>query len=324
VGNVVEDHKALNGQLIKQAHFSIADLSSYIPEQRFSVRDGVEFLRRQGMTITESQIDAFQRDYGFRQAPFETKLSMEEMISAACRPLLDRNRVPIQTLLFVNGGNWGLQHNLFKELIRDYGLQHTDIYSIGKQTCASFHMALRMATHLFSSSRDQGAILIVSADKLSVNSHKLTEFYLCGDSSSACLLTPNVASHSTYEVINQDGYVYDESNTEGVALFNTTFFLGIRGAIQAILKQSQLSLENVKLIIGSNVSLKAWETVAYLLRAPLEKFYVKTREVGHLPSSDIQYNLQQAIAEGALEQGDSYITINVGYGGFMGCALHRY
>ncbi len=324
MGNAVAD-QALTGLQNKQAHFSIADLSHYIPEPQFSVRDGVAHLRRQGMTITEAQIEAFQRDYGFTQAPFETELSVEEMIAAACTPLLDRNSLPIQVLMFVNGGNWGLQHNLFKPLIDKYvTLRGTDIYSIGKQTCASFHMALRMATHLFDASRDEGAILIVAVDKLSVNSHKLTEFYLCGDSASACLLTPYGAGHKTYEVFNQDGYVYDQSNVEGVALFNTTFFLGIRGAIQSILKQAKLSLDDVKLIIGSNVSLKAWETVAYLLRAPLEKFYVKTREVGHLPSSDIQYNLSQAIAEGALKQGDYYITINVGYGGFMGCALHQY
>ncbi|URN93892.1 MAG: hypothetical protein NAG76_19005 [Candidatus Pristimantibacillus lignocellulolyticus] len=316
--------KPLNVLMNKKVYFSISDFSNYIPEQQFSVQDGVELLRKQGMAITEEQVEAFQKKYGFRHAPFETKLTMEEMIIAAITPILNRNSIPIQTILFVNGGNWNSQHNLFKKIIQTYGLQHTNIYSIGKQTCASFHMALRMATNLFSSNPDQGAILIVSADKLSGSSHKLTEFYLCGDSATACLLTRSGEGHKTYEVFNQDGYVYDESNLEGLALFNTTFFLGIRGAIQSILKQANLSLGDVKLIIGSNVSLVAWETVALLLRAPLEKFYVKTSEVGHLPSSDIQYNLQQAIADGSIVQGDFYITINVGYGGFMGCGLHQY
>ncbi|UFJ42450.1 hypothetical protein LOK74_08170 [Brevibacillus humidisoli] len=303
----------------------IADFSIYIPEERVTLDRVAEMIRESGYSFSEEDLNRFRDAYRFHSVPIERERCLEEMIVEACAPLLSRlqqKQKRVDKLVFLRTSQlYWHDRNLFRKLIHDYGLQQTHVLSVSQHNCASFHLALRVCQNLFSSQPDLQGILLVAADKAFHPSLRRIPDSLLGDCASACYLERGCSEHQLLHVLN---LVDPKADPDDVDWFNTTYYFAIRQMLLRLLKETDLQLEDIRLLIGGNVNQRTWERMAEMLNLPIERFYTQTiPEVGHLYGSDLLYNLMSAGRDGLIRRSDFYVTISIGLGGMYGCALHR-
>ncbi|MBU8772072.1 3-oxoacyl-[acyl-carrier-protein] synthase III C-terminal domain-containing protein [Cytobacillus oceanisediminis] len=315
------------------SYYSIEDFSVYVPSSKADVPMVAEWIREKGFEFPHQEVEKFLNEYRFNLVPVEEDKSLEEMIEQACIPILDRQEISgekIDRIIFVKTSqvSWHEQ-NLFRNLRNQYQcIKEASFVALGQHNCATVHYALNLARNIFTVEEKTEQILLVTADKAFHPVLRKIPDSLNGDSSSAILLSRSGKNHRIIDVINfLDGSTFNGVNSDpkDIYWFNATYYFSLRQIILSILKKNQLSIENIKVIYGSNVNYSTWYKLSKMLDCNIEKFYTETiPSVGHLYCTDIIYNIKHSLNKDILKPGDLYLALTIGLGGSYGCSLHEY
>lgn len=312
----------------------ISHISSYIPDNKVEVEDIAKMIQDVNISFSDIDVNRFKEELGFEYIPIEEKLSLEDMVYGSCRPTVEqlkKENKPIDYIIFVKTSqvSWHEQ-NIFRKLIHEFNLTESRTFSVGQQNCASIHTALLLIQNLMNSNSDIRGVLLVTGDKAFHPSLRRIPDSLLGDSAVCCYVSneEKTGIHRINIVQNDvDAVTYNGVNStqDQLAWFNTTYYFAIRQLIRKVLRDAQLSLDQISLIVGSNANYLTWVKVAEVLNCSIDKFYTSTiRKVGHLYCGDILHNIESVNQEKILQPGDYYLTLTVGLGGTYGCALHQY
>ncbi|MFE6375850.1 3-oxoacyl-[acyl-carrier-protein] synthase III C-terminal domain-containing protein [Bacillus subtilis] len=318
----------------KQIDAFISHISCYIPNDRISVEEIAKEIKNESYLFPESDIQKLTEHHLFCSVPIERVLTLEEMLYEAASQTITSviaDQKPIDKIIFTHTSQVNYQEkNIFKKLIKQFQLSGTKCFSISQQNCASIHMALIIAKGLMSAETETRGIIIVTADKAFHPILRRIPDSVLGDSASACYISNGLirGSHRllhSYQAVDGSTYNGVRSDPEQIDWFHTTYYFAIRQAILTTLRESGFTLENIKLIVGSNVNFTTWEKTAVLLKISIDKIYTKNiTSLGHLYCSDLLINLKSAIEDSVITEGDYYLTVSIGLGGTYGCALHQY
>ncbi|MBW5449243.1 hypothetical protein GE107_24770 [Cohnella sp. CFH 77786] len=309
--------------------FSIIDHSVYIPHSRITTEDAIRQVKDDGIDFWMSE--SAYRGNGFELVPVEQSLSLEQMIGAACTPILSRasqREIRIAAIIFacVTNRDQSDRH-LFASLVGHFGLEQVPVIPLEEYGCSTVHLSFRLAEAFFAACRGgDEAILFVTADKAKASNHRSDSYMIYGDGASAALYQKRHGEGQQVFTTRMkvDGLLYDAA-PERIKLYFSTFYLGIRQVVRTVLGDCGMGIRDIALIFCTNLGLQTWNTFAQVLGFPLEKFYAQTlSEEGHIHNTDILHNIDHAVKNGFLKRGDYYLTVTVGFGGYYGCSLHRY
>ncbi|GGG12861.1 hypothetical protein GCM10010912_66610 [Paenibacillus albidus] len=314
---------------MNEYNVTIVDYSVYLPKSRIHVKDAIQRVKADGVEFRISDSEYVNK--GFELVPVEEELDLEQMICTVCRPILSRalqTNVQIAAIMFAsvtNNENGG--RNLYDCLAREYDLEAVPIIPLEEYACSTMHLSLYLASNYFMAPRqDCEGILFVTADR-ALNSYERSDtLMLFGDGASAALYMKGQrqGQQTLASAMRVDGLVYDLA-PDRIQLYYSTFYLGVRQAVRAALSECGIHIGQIAVVFCTNLGLHVWSMLAQVLGAPLERFYNLTlSKDGHIHNTDILNNIDHAIRSGFLKQGDFYMTISVGFGGYYGCAIHRY
>ncbi|WP_223068404.1 3-oxoacyl-[acyl-carrier-protein] synthase III C-terminal domain-containing protein [Paenibacillus caui] len=308
---------------------TLTDIHVYIPSFRPSIDQVIQEINEDGVSFRLSEAE--YRDSGFAHVPVARDESLEHMIARVCAPILSRARqegIRLGAILFACVTSAGVEaQSLFSGLLREYAFDETTVIQPEEYGCATIHLSLNLAkAYLSVETDDNAAVLFVAADKAISSHHRSDTYMLYGDAASAALFrgsgTGGQRTLSTR--LKVDGLVYDDC-PERIKMYFSTFYLAVRQVVKQVLREAGMSMNEISLIFCSNLGLNTWSTLARAIGCSLDKFYAGALgHAGHLHNTDILLNVNDAIRNGSLSRGDFYLTVTVGFGGYYGCALHKY
>ncbi len=208
--------------------------------------------------------------------------------------------------------------------------------------CSGFLYALNVADKMIQSGAYRLA-LIVGAETLT----KITDYsdrntcVLFGDAAGAMVIgpsdTPMIKDVVTYAKGDLEGHL----TMDGYPLkqhFKTPDqdrpFLRMQGSevfkfattalpktIRTLLKRNRLELDDLALIVAHQANRRIIDKAARTLDYPMEKMYLNIDRYGNTSAASVPLAIDEAIKEGALKKGDTFITVAFGAGLTWGGAL---
>ncbi len=205
--------------------------------------------------------------------------------------------------------------------------------------CTSFCYALNVADGLVKTNQYKN-IAVVGVEKLSslLNWDDRNTCVLFGDGSGAVILSRNEVVDSGIHISHLGG---DSSKANairiesGMSLHPTTqetldnkmhyvkmdgqdvFKFAVRvipKSIKGLLAKTDMTLDQVKMIIPHQANVRIIESAARLLKVNLERFYMNIQKYGNTSSATIPIALHDAMKEGKVKKGDFVITVGFGAG----------
>ncbi len=208
--------------------------------------------------------------------------------------------------------------------------------------CSGFVYALNVADKMIRSGAYRLA-LIVGAETLT----KITDYtdrntcVLFGDAAGAMVLgqsdTPMIKDVVTYANgdieghLTMQGYPIKENfktpeqprpflymNGAEVFKFATT---ALPKTILTLLERNGMVLDDLSLIVAHQANRRIIDKAARTLKYPMEKMYMNIERYGNTSAASVPLAIDEAIKEGALKKGDTFITVAFGAGLTWGGAL---
>ncbi len=304
------------------------EIACYVPPMRRSVHSMKEELR-----LTDHELDMLTTDYGLHQVAVEPVKRVDEMITEAGRLLAERMPEKLAQ------ADWILHTHTFNPFVpflieplaefqREWGLERAKIRCLTQMNCASLDLLFYVAKQLLKQQRAE-KILLLAADKMFLPSSRyLQDSTVSGDAAAAVLLSRNTSQHIVLSsAIHTDATVYNsvQSEPREFEWFQKSFYFGLVKIVRQALKQAGLTIDQLAFIFPANVNKVTWQRIADALGIPKERFYFPTlAHIGHAHNADPLLNLEAALHEGLLRQGDYYATLTIGMGSTFGCTIFRY
>lgn len=316
--------------MLSRQPFVLSAIGVYVPETKVKVEQAIGWGRSSGIEFAGT--GQAYADNGFRYVPVEEELDLEEMAKRVMAPAVRQaaeSGTEIAAVLFASvTGEACVHRQAVLRAARGLGLGSAPVIQLGEYGCSTMHLALRIAERFFAGSRrDREALLVVTADKGGTPSERINRYMVFGDGACAALCTAALqpGGHWTYGAeVRADGIAYDDSPDRARRYFSTSY-LGIRQVVKALLRRFPIPWSNIRAVYCTNLGLAQWSAVALAIGCPAEKIYAGTlAEYGHIHNVDILSSVERSLQTGDLLPGDYYMTLSVGFGGYYGCALHRY
>ncbi|SEF95133.1 3-oxoacyl-[acyl-carrier-protein] synthase III [Caloramator fervidus] len=95
----------------------------------------------------------------------------------------------------------------------------------------------------------------------------------------------------------------------------------IVSSIEKVLKNSNLTLEDIDLIIPHQANIRIIEFAAKKLKLPLDKFYINIQNYGNTSAASIPIALDEALKRGVVKKGNKVVLVGFGGGLTWGAAL---
>ncbi|KRQ87864.1 3-oxoacyl-[acyl-carrier-protein] synthase 3 [Caloramator mitchellensis] len=95
----------------------------------------------------------------------------------------------------------------------------------------------------------------------------------------------------------------------------------IVNSIQRVLDESNLNIEDIKLIVPHQANIRIIEFAAKKLKLRTDKFYINIERFGNTSAASIGIALDEAIEKGLLNKGDNVILVGFGGGLTWGASL---
>lgn len=118
----------------------------------------------------------------------------------------------------------------------------------------------------------------------------------------------------------EDLETYDKVHMDGREVFKFAINI-IPEEVNLILRENNLTLDDIKYIIPHQANLRIIESAAKKLDIGMDKFYVNLNEYGNTSSASIPLCLDEMERHGLLNNGDKLITVAFGGGLTYGAAL---
>lgn len=98
----------------------------------------------------------------------------------------------------------------------------------------------------------------------------------------------------------------------------------IASSIQDVLKQAELTVDDIDLIIPHQANTRIIETAAKKLKVPLEKFYLNVEHNGNTSAASIPLALCDAVRDGRLKPDDNVVFVGFGGGLTWGASVVKW
>ncbi|CAI8029284.1 3-oxoacyl-[acyl-carrier-protein] synthase 3 protein 1 [Geodia barretti] len=199
--------------------------------------------------------------------------------------------------------------------------------------CAGFLYGLDLADGLIRSGR-YNTILVVGGEIFNkiVDWNDRNTCVLFGDGAGAAvvqatdeskgILASYIGSDGDYADVDLLGIPADKIQMNGREVFK----LGVRlmpEAAQRVLRQANVSVEDIDLLIPHQANLRIIEAVGDRLGMPREKVYINVDKYGNTSAATVIIALDEAIREGRAKPGDLLLLVTFGAGLTWGSTLLR-
>jgi 3-oxoacyl-[acyl-carrier-protein] synthase-3 len=210
--------------------------------------------------------------------------------------------------------------NPVHELRTRLGLRCASAFTVTHHACVSGLLAIDIAGRLVARHPDPGAlVLVVAGEQVFTQDERLTpEHRVFGEGAGACLVSaggPGDAVLSYVSGQRSDLDHYSEHGTAAMDRFAQEYTELLAEVLLAAVKQADLSLDDIALVLPHNVNVVSWRRVCRRVGLPVDRVLLDNVALaGHTPSADTFINHASAVALGRLAPGDRYLTAGAGFG----------
>ncbi|HEY0451697.1 3-oxoacyl-[acyl-carrier-protein] synthase III C-terminal domain-containing protein [Actinophytocola sp.] len=295
-------------------------VAAYLPRRRVTVEElGAE------LGLTPTQVRVLRRFNGLaevrRQRPGETLLDLLEGAARALPTLRGREHL-VRYVLYARGVPVVTPYpvNPVHELRDRLGLGGATAFAVTHHACASGLLAIDIAGRMLARDGDPGALaLIVAGEQVFTQDERLAaDHRVFGEGAGACLVAAAGPRDRLLSYVAGQRGDLDHWAPDGLAAMDRfaneyTDLLG--EVILAAVKQADLSLDEIGLILPHNVNVVSWRRVCRRLGVPVERVLLDNVPLlGHTPSADAFINYASARRQGRLGPGDRYLLAGAGFG----------
>jgi 3-oxoacyl-[acyl-carrier-protein] synthase-3 len=206
-----------------------------------------------------------------------------------------------------------LQHEL--------DLANAVVAGVSQQGCASLFTAIRMGRDALIADPSVRQVLCVASDRLPSGAPRDVVLNVISDGSCAVLLRRDETGHrilACHQVSKPMMYGDASLDAEVIAAYFPTAV----STIETTLRACGLTIDDIAWIIPHNVSLRSWEILLGMLRAPRARLYsANIARVGHTIAADNVINLRDAHDAGLIAPGDKLLLFTFGFGLNWSCMI---
>lgn len=309
---------------------ALASINVYVPETKMAVEQAIGQGVASGVAFTGTAQAYIGK--GFRQVPVEARLSFAEMakrvMAPAVRHAAERGLTIVAVLLASVTGEARVHRQAVQRAAFELDLAGAPVIQLGEYGCSTVHLSLRLAEQFFAGRRrEREAVLFVTGDVAGKPSERVNRYMVFGDGACSVLCTaaPRPGEHATYGVETRaDGVIYDDSPEQARRYFSTCY-LGVRQVVRTLLRRLSVGWADIRAVYCTNLGSEQWSAIALAIGCGPDKIYgAALPEDGHIHNVDVFHGVARSVRTGFLRPGDYYMTLTVGFGGYYGCALHRY
>lgn len=298
----------------------LADVAAFLPERTVPVEEmGPE------LGLSPTQVRVLRRFNGLgevrRQRPGETLADLLEGAARALPSLRGREHL-VRYVIHARGVPVVVPYpvNPVHELRERLGLTGATAFTVTHHACVSGLLAIDIAGRLVARHPDPGAlVLVVAGEQVFTLDERLTpDHRVFGEGAGACLVSAGgpgdvVLSFASGQRSDLDHY--SEDGTAAMDRFAQEYTELLGEVILAAVKQADLSLDDIALVLPHNVNVVSWRRVCRRVGLPVDRVLLDNVPlVGHTPSADTFINHASAVALGRLAPGDRYLTAGAGFG----------
>ena len=299
---------------------TLADVAAFLPERTVPVEEMAPELG-----LTPTQVRVLRRFNGLgevrRQRPGETLADLLEGAARALPSLRGREHL-VRYVIHARGVPVVVPYpvNPVHELRERLGLTGATAFTVTHHACVSGLLAIDIAGRLVARHPDPGAlVLVVAGEQVFTLDERLTpDHRVFGEGAGACLVSaggPGDAVLSFASGQRGDLDHYSEDGAAAMDRFAAEYTELLGEVMLAAVKQADLSLDDIALVLPHNVNVVSWRRVCRRVGLPVERVLLDNVPlVGHTPSADTFINHASAVALGRLAPGDRYLTAGAGFG----------
>jgi 3-oxoacyl-[acyl-carrier-protein] synthase III len=298
----------------------LADVAAFLPERTVTVEEmGPE------LGLTPTQVRVLRRFNGLgevrRQRPGETLVDLLEGAARALPTLRAREHL-VRYVIHARGVPVVVPYpdNPVHELRDRLGITGASAFTVTHHACVSGLLAIDIAGRLVARHAEPDALaLVVAGEQVFTLDERLTpDHRVFGEGAGACLVSvggPGDAVLSYASVARSDLDHYAEDGPDAMDRFAGEYTDLLGEVILVAVKQADLSLDDIALVLPHNVNIVSWRRVCRRIGLPVDRVLLDNVPlVGHTPSADTFINHASAVALGRLAPGDRYLTAGAGFG----------
>ena len=309
---------------------TLVDVAAYLPERRVPVEEmGPE------LGLTPTQVRVLRRFNGLgevrRQRPGET---LVDLLAGAARglPSLRGREHLVRYVIHARGVPVVAPYpvNPVHELRTRLGLEGAAAFAVTHHACASGLLAIDIAGRLLARDRDPGALaLVVAGEQVFTQDERLApDHRVFGEGAGACLVSAGGPGDVLLSYVADQRGDLDHWGVDGLGAmdqFAQEYTELLSDVLLAAVKEADLSLDDIALVLPHNVNVVSWRRVCRRIGLPVDRLLLDNVPlVGHTPSADTFINHATAVALGRLAPGDRYLTAGAGFGAVFSAMVFEY
>ncbi|MFI7673537.1 3-oxoacyl-[acyl-carrier-protein] synthase III C-terminal domain-containing protein [Actinophytocola sp. NPDC049390] len=299
---------------------TLADVAAFLPERMVTVEElGPE------LGLTPTQVRVLRRFNGLgevrRQRPGETLADLLEGAARALPSLRGREH-RVRYVIHARGVPVVAPYpvNPVHELRARLGLGAATAFTITHHACASGLLAIDIAGRMLARDGDPYALaLVVAGEQVFTQDERLApDQRVFGEGAGACLVAAGGPGDVLLSYAAGQRGDLDHWSTDGLGAmdrFAQDYTELLSEVILDAVKQADMSLDDVALVLPHNVNVVSWRRVCRRIGLPVDRVLLDNVPLaGHTPSADTFINHASAVATGRLSPGDRYLTAGAGLG----------
>lgn len=303
---------------------TIEKFSIFIPEKKLSI---IEMESETG--LSKSMLSIFKSIYGLQSIPVwqgDTQSLLKYPLEHLClsNPIADR----IEYIIYVHTASWIslIDDRVDCFLQRYFPSSQVSIFESTLYKCVGFFKAIELLSQIMA--QDSLALILTGESAFTPKLRVVPRSTIAGDAATATLLSRTGSAHHLLSVYTKLIPHYEKgiylSDTE-LKAFESSYIAETQAVIKQVLSNAGITLSQITLILPHNVNRPTWLKIADALSFPIEKIYLKNIPLlGHCFCSDHIINLNDAILEEWLQQGDYYLMVGCGLGFFISAAVWQF
>jgi 3-oxoacyl-[acyl-carrier-protein] synthase-3 len=298
----------------------LTEVAAFLPERTVRVEEmGPE------LGLSPTQVRVLRRFNGLgqvrRQRPGETLVDLLEGAARALPSLRGREHL-VRYVIHARGVPVVVPYpvNPVHELRTRLGLGFATAFTVTHHACVSGLVAIDIAGRLIARHPDPGAlVLVVAGEQVFTQDERLApDHRVFGEGAGACLVSASGSGDAVLSFAcgqRSDLDHYAEDGAAAMDRFAAEYTELLAEVILAAVKQADLSLDDIALVLPHNVNVVSWRRVCRRVGLPVDRVLLDNVPlVGHTPSADTFINHASAVALGRLAPGDRYLTAGAGFG----------
>jgi 3-oxoacyl-[acyl-carrier-protein] synthase-3 len=301
---------------------SLNAFTTYVPHHTVPIRQlGCET----GLSV--SMLAIYELFYGLKNIAIYKEGGVISFIEKSLS-ILSADFSNVCYLIYLHTSDWVLPYgtSVLQVIQKKYGLLSVSAFELSHARCASYFAAFELLSLLLKPK--ESALVITGEIAFTPALRVVPNSTIVSDASTAAIWSHSDKQHCLLSVTTRFICGYEKGiylSAAELHVFDLSFIENMAAIICAALKKAMVSLDQIQLILPHNVNVPTWQKIAKALSCPLEKIYMHNiPKMAHAFCSDHLINLQSAIEEGLLRQGDYYLMAGCGLGFTIAAAVFKF